>query len=89
MADISRNLQFTENVVRLAVETGTRTGQHIMNILPLGASLAVTGTPFDPYEKDMFASEVFSWVQDHLIFKGESVIGVIDGNEILWVEEDE
>jgi hypothetical protein len=67
-----------------------RTGQMLMNLLPVNVYAAISGTPFDPFHKDFSFEELYEWIDSHLIF-GEipahgpaEIIAVFNGDQILW-----
>lgn len=86
---------YVDNVMRTAKESkgkgDLRTGQVLFNGLPLKAGQTFIQTAIDPFYKELQRYEVVEWVCNHLILDGDdsgvSVIGVFEGNKILWEEE--
>lgn len=62
---------------------GYRLGQALFNALPGWATSYVAGTLFDPFYKDMSDAEAMQWIDDHLVFDGDGVLAVYNGNQIL------
>lgn len=54
-----------------------RTGQYLFTILPEHLQHSLLGTPFDPYNRDMNPEEITNWIETHVIFDPEQVVGPI------------
>lgn len=76
--------EYARQIVLGAINAKHRTGQWMFNKLPAGIGRVVAGTSFDPFFKELSASEIEQWIEDHLIFDGYEIIGVYHGNQILW-----
>jgi len=74
----------TNQVMQHAKTVDQRTGQYLFNLLPYEITSFVAGRPFDPFFKDLTKDEVYQWIEDHLIFQGKEIIGVFDGDRLLW-----
>ncbi len=80
---------YVYQIQRGARSSGQRTGQYLFNRLPNGAAATVTGTLFDPFNKELNAFEIQEWIDDHLIFSSiGKLIAVFNGEKILWENED-
>lgn len=80
---------FINYIILNAKKNDQRTGQFLFNALPDGAAKALRGTLLDPFHRDYSPYELTEWVQNHLVFGkppfGEpGVIGVFNGNQLLW-----
>lgn len=78
------HMVFADQIKRGARSIEQRTGQYLFNHLPDGAQLAVRGTLFDPFHKELTHQEIVAWLENHLIFKGQEIVGVFNNNDILW-----
>jgi hypothetical protein len=75
---------WTEYILDASKRHGQRSGQFLFNHLPEGPAGVVDGTAFDPYYKDMSFHELRTWIADHLMFDGNEIICVFNGDQILW-----
>jgi len=75
---------FTQQIMQNAKVHNQRTGQYLFNHLPSEITYYVSGRPFDPFHKDLTAEEVYAWMDNHLVFDGNEIVGVFDGDRLLW-----
>lgn len=75
---------FTDQIMRGAAAAHQRTGQYLFNHLPEEVQLKVAGTLIDPFYRDLSAIEVYAWLDNHLVFDGNRIIGLINGDMFLW-----
>ncbi len=76
--------RWAEYICKKAPNKRQRTGQFLFNQLPNHISTIVAGKMFDPFYADLSEREVQEWINDHLIFNGQEIIGVFDGDNLLW-----
>ena len=79
---------FVDQIRQGAKEEKQRTGQYLYNHLPDGVKQAINATPFDPFHKELNPDELMMWVNDHLIFDGDQIVGCFSRNNILWEKRD-
>jgi hypothetical protein len=75
---------FTSHILQNAKAFNQRTGQYMFNCLPENVAYFVRGTLWDPFHKDLTAFEISEWIDSHLIFDGSDIIGVFNGDQLLW-----
>lgn len=78
------SVAFVDKIKREARKNNQRTGQYLFNYLPEGAANVVASTLFDPFHKELTWTEILEWIESHLIFKGEEIVGVFNNNDVLW-----
>lgn len=75
---------WSEQIERGAETSGQRTGQYLFNHLPSEAAAQVVGTMFDPFNKDLSIHEIRAWLDKHIIYHGNRIVGLFNGDMILW-----
>lgn len=75
---------FAEQISKGARVYTLRTGQYLFNHLPAGVANVVSGTLFDPFQKELSKKQIIDWLDDHLIFDGKEIVGCFNNNTILW-----
>ncbi len=60
-----------------------RVGQALFNLLPGWAANRVASTLFDPFHKNFTDYELYTWINNHLIFDGDEIIAVFNNDTIL------
>ena len=77
-------LNFVHHIMTRAKANDQRTGQYMFNNLPSVIANRVAGTSFDPFHKDMTSQELYDWIDNHLVFDGNEIVGLFHENRILW-----
>lgn len=77
-------LQYAELIVVGAHFNEEKTGRFLFNHLPPGAAKSIQYSLIDPFDKKMNAHELYMWLDDHLIFDKQQIVGVINNDAILW-----
>lgn len=77
-----------EDFIFLAEMCHQGTGQYLFNCLPNAIAEVVAKTSFNPFGKELTAKEAAKWVDDHLVIEDTEVVGVVDGDHILWGRRD-
>lgn len=75
------------DITRNAYTFNQRTGQYLFNSLPGTVANLVRSTTFDPFYKNMRAHELYEWIDNHLIFDGNRIIGLFNGDNLIWEED--
>lgn len=75
---------FVRHIITGAKEFDQRTGQYMFNHLPPIVAARVSGTSFDPFHKELSAHEIWEWIENHLIFDGNEIIGLFHNDIMLW-----
>jgi hypothetical protein len=44
----------------------------------------LTTYPFDPFHKMMSQEDIFNWLDNHLIFEDNEIIGLFHNERVLW-----
>lgn len=77
--------EYARHCVMSAMVHHKRSGQQLLNQLPINASMVIIGTEWDPFEHDYSTDELVQWISDHFIFEDTGLVGkVFNGNSILW-----
>jgi hypothetical protein len=79
-----KTIMFVEHILRGAFTDDQRTGQWMFNHLPLMVAARVSGTSFDPFHKNLSAHEIYDWIDNHLIFDGNEIVGLFHNDILLW-----
>lgn len=77
-------LNFVHHIMTRAKANIQRTGQYMFNNLPDVIANKVAGTSFDPFHKELSAQELYDWIDGHLVFDGNEIVGLFHENRILW-----
>ena len=76
---------FVRVVIDYATCYGQRLGQALFNMLSVEATEKLVGNQIDPFYSVTNRSELFEWVDNHLILDDEATaIAIFSGDEILW-----
>lgn len=81
---MSKTALFTDHILIGAHASSQRTGQYLYNHLPTIVARLTSGKTFDPFFKDLSQQEIFDWIENHLIFDGNEIIGLFDHDRIIW-----
>jgi hypothetical protein len=86
MDGVPRLVMYTQQIFEGAQYYSQRTGQYLFNKLPLLVAAEVAGTSFDPFHKDLSKFEIYEWLDNHLIFQDQRIVGLFHNDVLLWEE---
>jgi hypothetical protein len=85
MTTYKNNLvMYAQRIERNARYQEVRNGQWLFNHLPIPVANLVAGTSFDPFHKMMSQEDIFNWLDNHLIFEDNEIIGLFHNERVLW-----